>query len=298
MKSLVEFLKESMITEAEIYEGGKELSKFISKAIKDNPDKSFMVIDAKDIKDVKNIFFKYVLIYVNEEPIEEAMRKAGYNTRSNYKQTRLTLGNLLKWNNDEKMFNYVEFYFETLHKKDRDVDWEDVAHEVNHAWDDYQKRLEDPDKFLGCDSDLEEYDISRDLLKPESHNSIAHKMIGYIKYINTEFEKKSFVIQATEKFKSNLDKYDNYDDALEWQCKNNRVFIEFLFVRDEFYKCKNSKSLSELVCNLYRKNYKKDKDLSDKEVIDLLENLINDYFNAITENINKILGDHAKKTTI
>lgn len=295
MKTLVQFLKESMITEAELYKGGKELCEFISKIIKENPDKNFIVINAKDIKDVEPIFFKHLLIYINNEvPIKEGFVGASYNINHTYKQTKKALGDMLKWNIDEKIFNYVEIYIATLSEDDRDVDWEDIAHEVNHAWDDYQKRLTDPNSYLNCDIDQEEY---KQLKVYVTKGNLCESLIAYLKYANIDSEKKSYSVQATEKFKSNLDKYDNYDDALDWQFKNNPVFMSFLLYKNKFdTQIKKRKSLTEMLGRAYRRIYKED--VSDNDVLEKVENMFTEHFSAISEDINRILDAYGKKTSL
>lgn len=283
------------INEAQIYDGGEDLAKHICKIIKDNPKEDFIVINAKDLK-FKNKFFKHLLLYINDKPISEKLSGASYNIDDKYKKTKETLGELLRWNFEENIFNYIEIYIETSDKTDRDVDWEDLSHELNHAWDDYQKRLKDPNKNLISDVDIKEYDLCRDLYNRS--NNRYDIIIGYIKYVTTEFEKKSFSVQATSKIKANLDKYSNFDDALKWQFENNEVFVRFLLIYDWFKYVKNSSSMTTTLCDKYRKYFENHKDLSNSEIIEELDKMFNDYYNALVEDINSLLAEYAKTTTI
>lgn len=203
MKSLIQFINES-----QIYNGGEDLAKYISKIIKDNPKENFFIINANDLT-FKNIFFKHLLIYVNEN-INEKLIDAKYHNKKDNSKVEQLLNKTFKWNKENKIFNYIELSIWTTSENDREIDYSDLTHELRHAWDDYQERLKYPDKDIFTSIDIEKYNISRNLYNANNRFEI---IVGYINYVTDKFEINAFSTQAMSKLKANLDKYSNFDDA-------------------------------------------------------------------------------------
>lgn len=295
MKSLVNYIERSSklssldeyILEAQIYNGGEDLAKYISKLIKDKPKENFFVINSKDL-DFKNIFFRYLLIYINEG-INEELIDAKYHDKKDNSKISSVLDNTFKWNNEEKIFNYIELSLWTTSEEDREIDYSDLTHELRHAWDDYQERLKNPNKNIFASIDIEKYNISRNLYNATNRFEV---IIGYINYVTDKFEINAFSTQAMSKLKANLDKYSNFDEALKWQFENNKIFKRYALIRNWFLECKESKSLSNSLCNTYRKYY--NSKLSNEEIIKELDNKFKEYYYALVEDIDIILDEYGK----
>lgn len=294
MKSLTEYIKAYQINEARLYKGGEDLAKYICKLVKENPDKDEFIINKEDLN-FPNIFFKHLFVYVNEH-LNEELVAASYHTKKYSNKIDKIIGNILRWDDKEKIFNYVEISLQTTSKEDRDIDWTDISHELNHLKQDYDDKIKNPENDLFGDIDLEEYNISRKLYS--TSNNRFELISSYIKYANVEFERESFSVQATEKFKENLDKYNNFSEALDWQIKHNKIFIRYFLIYSWFTGCKESKDLSNSLCDTYRKTYKKSKNLSNEEIIDFLTNSFEEYYKALTEDINNILDEYGKKNAL
>lgn len=294
MIDLKDYIKQ--INEAQIYDGGEDLCRYICKVIKDNPSEDFIVINTKNLK-FNNIFFKHLLLYINDN-ITEKFIEASYSFQNdkNKEKIKANIGDLFKWNNEEKVFNYIEISIWTTSKKDRDIQWGDITHEINHAWDDYQEKLKDPSRNLMSSIDIERYNIAKNLVKYPIDT--YDKVIGVIEYTSTDIESKSFSVQAMAKFKDNLDKYSNFKDALEWQFKNNEIFAGYFSLITFFNKEKQNKDFIYKICKRYRKRFIKDDNLSNNEIVDMLSTKLQKYYEVLIEDINKLLDDYAKKNAL
>lgn len=303
MITLVDFIKQQkQINEAFIYDGGEELCRYVCKVIEDNPTEDFIVINEKDLKGIKNVFFKHLLLYIDdpadkEKEIKEAIDKAKYhyNRVKHKERVKYYEDSLLSWNIEEKRFNYIEISIKTI-EGNRKLEWGDLSHEINHAWDDYQEKLKDPSRGLMSDVNIEDYDIAVNMYEHPGSN--YDQIIGLIEYMSTAPEKKSFSVQAMAKLKDNIDKYSNFRDALEWQLKNNETFAGYVTIQKSLDGITSSKKLAELLCARCRKKFQKYKNLSDNEIIDKLKNKLLDFYNALIEDINTILDKYGKKTTL
>lgn len=73
--------------------------------------------------------------------------------------------------------------------------------------------------------------------------------------------------------------------------------MSFLLYKNKFdTQIKNRKSLIEMLGRAYRRIYKED--ISDNDVLDKVENMFTEHFNAISEDINRILDAYGKKTSL
>lgn len=287
MMSLTDYIKQ--INEDGIYEGCDELAKFISEIIQDK-SKNVFVIDGSKLN-FTNIFFKHLLIYVNCPKVEEKLLSATYHagTINNLILVRHLYNELFRWNEDEQIFNYVEISLETT--PDREVDYSDLVHELNHTYEDWQTRKKSDNNKTFSDYVNQKYDVSRQMA---NSGQFSNHIVGYIEYISTGTETRAFVAQAMSKLKANLDKYSTFDEALKWQYEHNEVFKKIIEIKDLFLSSANHPIKRSPIIRAYKKIYK-DTNESDEKILKRLEHKIDKFINALTKHINSILNDYAKE---
>ena len=294
-----------MIEEGQgVYDGCEELAKYIADIINSNPNEDFFVISGDDLT-FKNIFFKNLLIYVERPTIEE---DATYHIKTKDENKVLKLcKNTIKWNIKDKIFNFIELSIDY-----NSINHYDIAHELNHSYEDYKIKKKDSNKsILSYIGDLEAYGKAKQYY---SIGSPMHQVVGYIEYVSTGTELRAFTTQALIKLRENLDKYNNFDDAIQWQSEHNEVFKKFIKMSTEFKNYLENESDRKILAKIYRnihntkktatnkeKYYRLDtetKEFNTNQIIKKLENKYSEVYQALTKHINTILNDYAKKFDI
>ena len=291
-----------MIEEGQgVYDGCEELAKYIVEIIKSNPNEDFFIISGDDLK-FKNIFFKNLLIYIENLSVKE---DAAYHVKTKDESKVLEYcKNIVKWDIKDKIFNFIEISVDR-----NNINHYDIGHELNHSYEDYEIHKNDPNKDILSYIDPEAYGRAKTFY---TKGNPMQKVVGYIIYVSTGTELRAFTTQALIKFKENLDKYNNFDDALIWQKKNNKVFKEYIENKESFEHYIENKTYKEVIARIYKqildtdKNIKNDKlknrnkfsNLKTNEIIEKLSNNLLKFEHSLTKHINIILKDYAKKFSI
>lgn len=269
------------INESGFYNGCKELAKHIAKEISMHPGKSKLYFKESELKEFENIFFDTLIISIDSE-IKEDIKDIGYVINED------TAYNAIRWDDERKIFNFIEIKIRLINNWT--AEWDKIVHELNHGWEDYQLMLKDPTSGLIIHLDKEKYDKTR--AYTESKDSFE-RLIGYTEYVSTGIERRALVAQAMAKLSDNLDKYDTFEDALEYQKRNNEVFNTFVVHNGNFkmFKRFNRKRLCDTYRNLYENQYDDDK------IIKILEQKLNKFEKALLKHINTLLSKYAANRT-
>lgn len=303
MKSLKEYVKEFNINE-NLYDGCEELSKYIINIIEKTNNNILTITKNKLL--FPNIFFEELIIRINPEinkkqkikrktskkirGINESILGASYEIENT--DDKNLIANIIKWNNETKIFNYLILNIWIDNKNN--LDYTALAHEFNHAYEDYKIRLDTDNEKTLNNFIYDYYDNAREMLN--NPKSRIEQIVGYIEYFSSGIEIRSFSKQALLKFKEKIDKYKNFDDALEKQYEYNEIFRNFINYKEAFeFEILNDR-INE-ICTAYKEVHKNDKDYkneSNNKIIKRLKDHIDKSYKLLVEEIktyfNKYYG--------
>lgn len=317
MKTLRQYIEESLnankniqsINE-DVYEGCEELAKFIVEKINENINKEFFSLDKSELK-FPNIFFETLYVFINPEDNEAPVNKskefkkvrgrkilesvgAAYEILDTNKKN--LIANTIKWNNETKTLNYlilkIYIYDDEFGTA---VDYKMLVHELNHAYEDFNIRFDSDGRKTLNDYIYGYYNKARQTTRSSTP---AKRSVGYIEYLNTGIETRSFCKQALAQFKENVHKYVNLDDAIEKQASDNDVFIDFFKWKNRFDYDKQFKSTRKDIIDGYKEIHEQDKDYlkeSDDKILKRIESHWQKFYNALIKEIKKYYKKHYEK---
>lgn len=284
-----------------VYDGCDDLARYIADLISKNLNKNFIVVPTEGLK-FQNIFTKFILIYL--EGINESIKHAQYHSDDIKNKDKVLefSKELINWDNENNIFNFIELTVE-LSDDNLELDHYTIGHELNHAYEDYNYRLTHPGKSYTDYIDFTKYNkalkyTETDYFTNKPTHSLPEYVIGFIEYLSTGTETRAHVAQALMKFKDNLDKYDNFEDAIDWQKNNNKIFQLYNFLETKFHGYQKIDKLKEIMCNTYKDINNIDKNIDNDIIIRKIEKKLERFNNALKKHINIILKDYAKKNTI
>ena len=299
MIDLKDYIEQSI--NENLYNGCEELSKFLVKKINENIDKEFFSIDKSELN-FTNVFFETLYVFINPKDDNKSKttkpkefkkvrtRKISESVYATYEivdtNKKNLLANTVKWNNETKTFNYIILNIYVYNDKfGTSIDYKMIGHELNHTYEDYKIRLESNGNKTLNDYVYGYYNKARNSLLT---NDKIKKIVGYIEYISTGIEIRSFCKQALLEFKENIHKYENLDDAIEKQAQDNEVFKNFFMWKNAFEYNKQFNSSKQNIIKVYKEIHEHDKDYlkeSDHKIIKRLENHLQKFHNALLKEI-------------
>lgn len=294
MKSLKEYIKEYRLNE-NLYDGCEELSKYIINQI-ENTNEDILTLYKNNLS-FPNIFFEELIIRINPEQkekqkikretskkirrIKENILSASYEIENTDEEN--LVANIIKWNDETKLFNYLILNIWLDDKNN--LDYTALAHEFNHAYEDYKIRLDSDNTKTLNNFIYDYYDNAREMMNnPKSRIEL---IVSYIEYFSTGAETRSFSKQSLLKFKEKINNYENFDDALEKQYEDNEIFRNFIKYKEAF-EFELLYDRTEEICKAYREVHKNDKDYkdeSDNKIIKRIKNHIDKSYNSLVNEI-------------
>lgn len=276
------FLYESI----NIYDGQIEQANIIDKEFQKITNKENQTIKiSKDIfKGIDNVNFNYIYIHIKYTSNDEyAVYKQSDTKYNNYNEVR--------WNTNDKVFNFVEIYVFVTEESIsiRDL----ILHELRHYWDDYNS-------FKSCNTIL---DIAA--RNPKYKRFIYKKsddaFIGNVKQINNMFssiETNSYIDQIIGQISDILKgkSFVSVKEAIDILIES-KPYKKYKLLKEFIINILNNKENQKL----YIESYKKitNTTLSDDKIINQLEHKFNKFWFKLQKGIYQYIDkNHLIKESI
>lgn len=247
-----------------------ELSKYIYSQITNNKDNIKFEIDRNDLIDAGfiNIFFDKITIYYGKH---------------------LELGYIAKQNNfniKDKTLKNVTIYLNIKNRYDNIVTA--LIHELIHAWDDYNRYLNNTTTLY----DICSGDYKRNIKELTTDND-WELLVKRIEYQLTNFEVNAYLSELTVTLYKSNTKIKNYKDALELFRNEDdwRNYTDLYNILGEFNETQR-RTFTSTYNKLYNKEYTENKLF--KKLFNRFERVIQ----KILSNVPKIYYDYATNNTI
>lgn len=235
-------------------------------------DKNFVYKLAKDSlsERYENLFFEELDIYCNKDC------QTGYESSKSV------------FNNKTLQFDLIVIYINIKdYCSEKDVTT-CMVHELTHAWDDLNRKLNKTDDLLYINNHG-----YKDVIKKFNSQNFMEQFVANIIYSFSPIEKNAYISELSAVLHNIKDKssVSNYADAMK-HFKQSDCWKRFYTLKDYFENIilKDEKSLSKF-CIIYNKLNKSD--LTEQKIIKQVKYNIDKTFNKILTVIPKIYYDFA-----
>ena len=147
-------------------------------------------------KGLENIFFKEIVI------IYSATKNSYYKARENFDK-------------DSKLFDEVKIYINSIENREYKDILVSIVHELTHAWEDYNRHLDEEDSIYKLTDKNSKYAISSlEDYDAEELEDVLRELVKKFDYLTTSFERNAYASELRACLEANREEINGYNDAL------------------------------------------------------------------------------------
>ena len=183
-------------------------------------------------KGLENIFFKEIVI------IYTPTKNSYYNARENF-------------DDESNLFDEVKIYINSIENREYKDILVSIVHELTHAWEDYNRHLDEKDSICKLTDKNSKYAIaSLEDYDAEELEDVLRELVKKFDYLTTSFERNAYASELRACLEANREEINGYNDALN-VFYNSDIFKELSLLIETFETYKNNDIIKQIAAKQY-----------------------------------------------